>query len=107
MSRINHLGLMASYNQWMNENIYTAARQLPVVELEVDRKAFFGSIFDTLNHIAVADTIWLKRFATHPANYNTLQQLETEHPEALDQQLFSDIESLHQYRKTLDAAISE
>lgn len=107
MSRINHICLMASYNQWMNEKIYAAARQLPESELEADKKSFFGSILGTLNHIAVGDTIWLNRFVGHPANFKVLQQLETEKPDSLNQQLFSDIESLYQYRKTLDSAISE
>lgn len=57
MSRVSHICLMASYNQWMNESLYVAARQLPTAELEADKIAFFGSILGTLNHIAVADTI--------------------------------------------------
>jgi uncharacterized damage-inducible protein DinB len=34
--------------------------------------AFFGSLLGTLNHIVVANTIWLKRFATHPAAHAAL-----------------------------------
>jgi uncharacterized damage-inducible protein DinB len=98
---------MASYNQWMNENIYMAACQLPSSELKANKNAFFGSILGTLNHIAVADTIWLKRFSAHPANFKALQQLDTTNPETLNQLLFSNIESLYQYRKTLDTAITE
>jgi uncharacterized damage-inducible protein DinB len=98
---------MATYNQWMNESIYSAARKLPPSELEADKKAFFGSILGTLNHIAVGDTIWLKRFSNHPANYNALNQFEAKTPSALDEQLFLDIEALYQYRKSLDGVISE
>lgn len=96
---------MAAYNQSMNENIYTAARSLPASELLADKKAFFGSILGTLNHIAVADTIWLKRFSTHSANYTALSQLSLMEPTSLNQQLFSDIDSLYQYRMHLDKAI--
>lgn len=104
---IKHIALMAVYNQSMNENIYTAARSLPASELLADKKAFFGSILGTLNHIAVADTIWLKRFSTHTANYTTLSQLSLMEPTSLDQQLFSNLASLHQYRMHLDKAIIE
>src|SRR5690606_21949486 len=60
--------LMAEYNRWMNERMYDAAAGLPRAELARDRGAFFGSIQQTLNHIVVADCIWLHRFARHPAH---------------------------------------
>lgn len=63
-----HFALMAFYNQWMNAKVYDAASKLTAAELNEERGAFFGSIFGTLNHIVVADTIWLKRFATHPSS---------------------------------------
>ncbi|MBL8511308.1 MAG: DinB family protein [Betaproteobacteria bacterium] len=107
MNRVKHVGLMAAYNQWMNESMYSAAAQLPAGELVADKQAFFGSILGTLNHIAVGDTIWLKRFATHPSRFAVLQQLETPEPGALNQLLFPDFESLHRYRMALDAAICQ
>jgi hypothetical protein len=57
---------MAEYNGWMNTRLYDAAARLPEAELFADRHAFFGSLFETLNHVAVADTIWLHRFAQQP-----------------------------------------
>ena len=56
---------MADYNRWMNLRLYDAAARLTEAQLFEDRGAFFGSLFETLNHIAVADTIWLHRFAKH------------------------------------------
>ena len=55
--------LMADYNAWMNQRVYSAAAKLSEDQLFADRGAFFGSLFNTLNHIAVADLIWLHRFA--------------------------------------------
>lgn len=55
--------LMAEYNRWMNERMYDAAATLPESVVVADMKAFFGSILGTLNHVAVADTIWLHRFS--------------------------------------------
>ncbi len=107
MNRVSHIGLMASYNQCMNEKLYKAAFQLPTMELVADRGAFFGSISSTLNHIAVGDTIWLKRFASHPANYKILQQLSMQSPESLDQILFPEFTLLYDHRKNLDGIIAE
>jgi uncharacterized damage-inducible protein DinB len=54
---------LASYNQWMNQKLYGAAAGLTEEELQRDRGAFFGSIFGTLNHIAIGDILWFKRIA--------------------------------------------
>ena len=103
MSRIQHLTLLADYNLWMNEKLYTAARQLAPDVLHADRRAFFGSIFGTLNHIAVADTLWLKRFAYHPAQFQSLEPLRSmAAPAALDELLFASLEQLASHRDVLD-----
>ena len=54
---------LASYNQWMNRKLYEAAAGLSEEELHRNRGAFFGSIFGTLNHIAIGDILWFKRIA--------------------------------------------
>lgn len=54
---------MARYNHWQNRNLYAATDTLPEDALRKDRGAFFGSIFDTLNHILWADRIWISRLA--------------------------------------------
>jgi len=106
MSFCSHIQLMASYNEWMNARVYEAAARLSPQELAADRGAFFKSVLGTLNHLVVADTRWLKRFATHPAHYATLdpvRQLAT--PAALDQILFDDIGALTDHRRMLDGVI--
>jgi uncharacterized damage-inducible protein DinB len=55
--------VLAEYNHWMNQRMYDAAAKLSDDQLFADRRAFFGSLFNTLNHIAVGDLIWLHRFA--------------------------------------------
>ena len=64
--------LFAEYNRWMNDRLYAAAATLEPAALTADKGAFFGSILGTLNHIAVADTIWLHRFAQHEAAFPVL-----------------------------------
>ena len=55
--------VMAEYNHWMNRRIFEVTAKLSDDKLFEDRGAFFGSLFNTLNHIAVADLMWLHRFA--------------------------------------------
>jgi len=108
MPALAHLKLLATYNAWMNAKVYDAAAKLPAQELAADRGAFFGSILGTLNHLVVADTIWLKRFATHPAQHPALEPLrKTAMPAALNHLLFAELPALRAHRDRLDAAISE
>lgn len=103
----SHLLLMAQYNVWMNNNIYQVVETLTSAEFVEDRGAFFGSVCGALNHIAVADTIWLKRFAQHPAQYALLEPIRRlSAPAALGQILFQDFSSLRDYRVFLDQIIS-
>ena len=106
MSLKEHFELLATYNQWMNSKVYAAAGQLPVKDLEKDRGAFFGSILGTLNHILVGDTIWLKRFVTHPSCLNSFPEVaDLQNPESLEQLLFDDIGILSEQRSWLDRQI--
>lgn len=57
-----HARVMARYNRWMNEKLYAVAEKLTDVERKQDRGAFFGSIHRTLNHLLLADRVWLGRF---------------------------------------------
>lgn len=108
MNRTEHICLMAEYNTWMNAKLYEAAKGLSDAELSANRKAYFGSILGTLNHLIVGDTLWLKRFSTHPANYSALAVIKTlPVPTSLDQIIFTDIPSLSEHRKLLDQTISE
>jgi uncharacterized damage-inducible protein DinB len=104
----DHVVLMAAYNEWMNLRLYAAAGRLSSQDLLADRKAFFGSIMGTLNHIIVGDTLWLKRFAAHPANHIALDPIrQLPVPASLDQVLFADFVSLSNRRKMLDHVIKE
>lgn len=108
MSVLEHFKLLASYNQWMNEKVYEAASQLGEDELLADRGAFFGSIVGTLNHLVVGDTIWLKRFATHPVCREVLNPIaDLPTPTALNQLLFTDLVRLREHRQWLDTLICD
>lgn len=106
MSLKDHFELLAIYNQWMNSKVYEAAGHLSATDLSKDRGAFFGSILGTLNHILVGDTVWLKRFATHPHCLNSLREVaDLPNPTSLDQIVFNDFISLSEHRTWLDRKI--
>jgi hypothetical protein len=54
---------LARYNGWINGKLYEACDALTDEARKQDRGAFFGSLHHTLNHLVVADQVWLKRFA--------------------------------------------
>ena len=106
MSLLTNLQLMSQYNQWMNEKLYQTASQLDSAELKRDRGAFFGSILNSLNHIYVADIIWLRRFANHPHQYVTLAELPTlPNYTVLSQTVAEDLKTMENIRQTLDKMI--
>lgn len=107
MSQLAHFQLIARYNAWINDKLYAAADQLSPQALREDRGAFFPSILATLNHIAVADIIWLKRFAEHPACTELRAAIsDLQRPTALDQLLFDTFAPLQTLRSRLDGHIS-
>jgi uncharacterized damage-inducible protein DinB len=64
---LEHLRRMARYNRWANRRLYAACAALPAQQYHQPRPAFFGSIRGTLNHLLVADRIWLARIESQPA----------------------------------------
>jgi uncharacterized damage-inducible protein DinB len=98
--------LMADYNRWINARLYEAAARLPEPQLMAERGAFFGSLFATLNHIAVADTLWLHRFAGLPG-YGWLAECMQPFPKptSLTERLADALAPLADYRRRADAVI--
>ncbi len=100
--------LMAAYNASMNQKLYAAAARLPHGELAADRKAFFGSLLGTMNHLLAGDTIWLRRFATHPAKFSALADMpDLPAPSGLTHSYGEDLTPLLAYRQRLDAIITQ
>lgn len=98
---------MAEYNAWMNAKVFEAAGKLSAAELAQERGAFFGSILGTLNHLVVADTIWLKRFAAHTAQFAVLDSVRAlPLPQQLNATLFTDLAEMTVHRVWLDTAIT-
>ncbi|MCO6186503.1 DinB family protein [Rhizobium sp. L1K21] len=88
--------MFAAYNSWANRLVYAAAGALDRQSFEKDTGAFFGSMKGTLNHILVADRIWLHRFTG-----------EGEAPKRLDEILYEEFELLRAAREAMDARITD
>lgn len=93
-SLIHYAQAMSHYNRWMNQRIYEACAALGDEERKRDVGAVFRSVHGTLNHILVADRIWMGRFAGEPVEFR-----------ALDQELYSDFSELRAERRKEDEAI--
>ncbi|WP_378943401.1 DinB family protein [Mesorhizobium sp. ANAO-SY3R2] len=89
-----HFMMLAAYNQWANERIYEAAADLDADEFGRDSGAVFKSMKGTLNHLLVADRIWMKRFTG-----------EGDAPATLDTILHEDFARLHAARQAEDKRI--
>ncbi len=86
--------LSAAYNQWANTRLYDACAGLDDADYRRDLGAFFGSIHGTLNHLLLADRLWLGR-------------LQGRIPEfaGFDAELFADRTELRAARTETDTAI--
>ena len=105
---LHHFVLRPDYNRWMNGNLRRAAATLPADALAAPRGAFFGSILGTLNHLVVADTVWLKRFAGNAPDgrWTTLDALaDTAMPDRLDAQPCADLDAWWVRRQQLDGMV--
>lgn len=104
---------LARYNRWINGKLYEACDALTDEARKQDRGAFFGSLHRTLNHLVVADQVWLRRFAKCGADngmsFTSLGADVLDMPEAytLDMVLFEDWAGLKAKRGQLDAAIEQ
>jgi uncharacterized damage-inducible protein DinB len=89
-----HARLLARYNAWMNDKLYAACATLSDEERKRDRGAFFHSIHSTLNHLLLADSIWMGRFQGQPFAFRSL-----------DQELCANFDELRARRTELDERI--
>ena len=87
---------LSQYNQWMNERLYQVCEAIPDSVRKEDRGAFFRSIHGTLNHILLADKLWLVRFHYQPCEFHSL-----------DQELYTEFEALRQERQKTDQEIQD
>ena len=90
----SYANTMARYNQWMNGGLYSAAETLTPEQRRSECGLFFGSIYNTLNHLLVCDLMWLARFKNEPVTVKSLTQ-----------ELFGDYAQLRHAREQTDKDI--
>ena len=71
----NNFCLMAGFNAWVNGRVYDSVALLADDAYRLDRKAFFGSIHNTLNHLLVVDRLWIGRIRGVAAEIRSLEQI--------------------------------
>ena len=89
-----HFVMTANYNKWANARLFRAAGMLSEAMYRKEVGVYFGSLHGTLNHILVADRIWMRRLTG-----------TGEHPEKLNAILFENLPSLHAARTEEDDRI--
>jgi uncharacterized damage-inducible protein DinB len=94
MSALNSYRALSRYNQWMNDNLYAHAAMLSDGQRKQDTGAFFKSIHRTLNHILLADRVWIGRLTGVHFAVNSLGD-----------ELYSHFETLRSERAVTDKAI--
>jgi uncharacterized damage-inducible protein DinB len=106
---VENYRFLARYNRWFNQRLYDACAQIPDEERKRDRRAFFGSIHTTLNHLIWGDQTWLKRFADQGVAFGSLGPKVLDLPPGAVHAtvLYQDWAALRAKREQLDAAIEE
>jgi uncharacterized damage-inducible protein DinB len=97
----DHFLHLASYGQWANGRLFDAVAKLSDEAYRADRGAFFRSIHGTLNHLLMADLLWIGRIAP-PAFVTTGYDMIVEDErdalrgrrEAVDKRIFDSIGDL-------------
>jgi uncharacterized damage-inducible protein DinB len=89
-----HFDMFSRYNAWANERLYEAAARLSDADYRADRGAFFKSMHGTLNHLVVADRIWMRRLTGTGETTNRLDAI-----------LYDDLPSLRAARRSEDERI--
>jgi uncharacterized damage-inducible protein DinB len=99
---LDHCRALAGYNRWMNGKVYAVASKLTDDERKRDRGAFFKSIHGTLNHLLLADRVWMGRFkgVALPGDWMGPGGIHS-----LDQELYGDFEQLRRERARTDDEI--
>ena len=70
-----HFNILAGYNAWANEQLYSCVGQIDSDAYRKDCGSFFGSIEATLNHLLVTDKIWRHRLNALPETGYRLDQI--------------------------------
>lgn len=86
--------MYAAYNQWANDLLLKECEAITTDEYHRDLGTYFNSIHGTMDHLLVADKIWLHRFSG-----------QGDPIDSLDETLTGDLTVLKEKRLVLDSRI--
>lgn len=92
---LNLWRMQARYNSWINANLFECCATLTEDERKRNLGAFFGSVHATLNHLLLADRVWLGRIRGEPFVVSSL-----------DQELYDSFDELRLERLLTDESLS-
>jgi uncharacterized damage-inducible protein DinB len=90
-----HFVMMANYNAWANARLFRMAGALADELYRKEVGAYFHSLHGTLNHLLVADRIWMRRLTG-----------SGDHPDKLNATICDDLSSLRAARVAEDSRIA-
>jgi len=93
---MNEFSVLARYNQWAGVRLSEDLAALPPMELTRSLPVDFGSILGILNHLVLADMLWLSRFTGQGPT-----------PGRIDDAPCPDLPSINGARRALDARIMD
>jgi uncharacterized damage-inducible protein DinB len=103
-----HFDQFAAYNRWANRRVYADAVTLPDDVRKRGAGLFFGSLHGTLNHMLVADYIWMRRFTgegppPHPLNHILHEDFDALRAarEAEDERIFAFVTGTDDYDRVI------
>lgn len=88
----DYFKFLGLYNMWANRTLYEAVATLSQDDIALDRNAYFGSILGTLNHLLLADRVWMARLSQEDLGWFR----------SLDQILYADFGQLREQREASD-----
>jgi uncharacterized damage-inducible protein DinB len=96
MKTIQLFSKLSDYNHWMNRKLFAVCEPIPDAVRKRNMHAFFGSVHGTLNHLLLADRLWMSRFQQTSFTFRSL-----------DQELYSSFSELQHEREKTDQEISD
>jgi len=75
MASLMNVESAAKYNLWANNRIYNALKKMSDKDRKENRKAFFKSIHNTMNHILLADLLYRQRIEKKPITFTSLDEV--------------------------------
>lgn len=107
MGQANQFRMLAGYNAWANKQVLDACQKLPKAAYFQPRKAFFGSIHGTLNHMLLVEKLTINHVLIFDQRRSGQLDDRGEKISALDQILHDNLPDLIEDQTAEDQLVIE